>query len=74
MNAQSDEEQEAQINTLYRAKDICFLNNLKTVQYTSITEQFKMAQLALAEERKFLMYIGSDEWPSEMNTIQNNLL
>ena len=74
MNAAEPIEVRAQGNTLHRAKEYCLLNGLKTVQYSVINSQFKMALLALEEERKFLDYIGSDEWPPQMSTIRNNML
>ncbi len=74
MTAKTPAEQKAQIYTLYRAKEYCLLNALKTVQYTIINQQFKMALLAISEEKKFLKYLGSDEWPVGMETTKDNLL
>jgi len=74
MTAETSDELKAQLYTLYRAKDYCLLNGLKTVQYTTINELFKMALLAISEEKKFLEYLGSDEWPIQMSTIKENLL
>ncbi len=74
MNASSDTEVEAQCNTLHRAKEHFLLNGLKTIQYQLINHQFKMAMSALDEEKKFLKYLGSTEWPSQMISIRRNLL
>jgi len=74
MNASRNIEIMAQCNTLHRAKEFCMLNGLKTVQYTVVNDQYRMALLALSEEEKFLKYHGSKEWPEELQTTTNNLL
>ena len=74
MNASTDDEVRAQKYTLHRAKEHFLLNGLKTVQYKTINEQFKMSMLAISEEKKFLAYIDCSEWPSPMTKIRHNLL
>lgn len=73
MNAKSKEEVRAQVNTLYRAKEECFLNSFKAVQHTSISRHYKMALLAIKEEKKFLG-LCSSLWPAEMSVLRHNLL
>ncbi len=65
---------EAQINALHRLKDVCSLNDFTTVQHETVTEQYKLANEALQEEKKFLNYLEMDKWPNGMENIRNNLL
>lgn len=74
MKPATENHAQVQINTLYRAKKICQLNKFRTVQPAEITEQVKMAQFALQEEKKFLHYLGSSKWPDGMDNIRRNLL
>ena len=74
MNASTDDEIEAQLHTLHRAKEYSLLNGLKVVQYTTINDMFKMSMLAISEVKKFQTYLGSTEWPAQMANVKNNLL
>lgn len=74
MNGDSEEHRRTQINTLLRVKQICSMNNFRTVQAAQVTAQFKVALLALREESEFLKYLGKNDWPLELRTIQENLL
>ena len=74
MKASTSDELRARVYTLHRAKESFLLNGLKSVQYTTINQQYHMSMLAIAEEKKFSNYFGSDEWPSAMSTVRRNLL
>ncbi len=74
MNAVLDEQEDVQVNCIYRLKHWCESNDFKPVQSKVVGEQFNFSILSLKEEQKFLSLIGYEEWPSHMQTIKENLL
>ncbi len=74
MNHSSEHGVDAQVNTLYRLKNLYSMNGYNCIQSDTVTEQYKIAVEALQEERKFLDYLELDSWPKEMDTVRNNLL
>lgn len=74
MNASGADGELAQVNTLYRVRDMCRLHNFKPVSYKLVGEQFQKAKAALQEARKFEELLETDKWPSEMETTKANLI
>jgi len=74
MNAAEKFGEEAQINTLYRVKELCEMNNYKTVQQDEVSHQSKLAVDAILEEKKFLQYLDCNTWPVGLETVRVNLL
>ena len=74
MNAAEKFGEEAQINTLYRIKELCEMNNYKTVQQDEVSHQSKVAVDAILEEKKFLQYLDCSTWPIGLETVRVNLL
>lgn len=44
MNAKTKQAETAQVNCLYRLRDVCRNNGFKSVQHTNVTKQFLLAQ------------------------------
>lgn len=65
---------DAQVNCLHRMRHWSEMHGYKPVQPRTISEQFDLAVLALAEEQKFLDFITEDKWPQNMETVKENLL
>lgn len=74
MNACGRDGIEAQINTLYRLRDVCKQQKFKPVSHRHTVEQFEKALAAIKEARKFESLLESNEWPSEMIALKKNLL
>ncbi len=74
VNALKDGEEDAQVNTIYRVRHWCELNNYRPVKSCVLNEQYNLSRLALNEEYKFLKYIGAEKWPKNMETTRENLL
>ncbi len=65
----------AQVNTIYRAKDLYQRRNFsKSIQPEEISKQYDLSISAIQEEKKFLNYISPDKWPVEMDVLRHNLL
>lgn len=65
---------EVQFHTIFRIRHICESNNFKPVQSKIIAEQFELAKQAVLEEKKFLDFVGEEEWPDHMDTVKINIL
>ena len=74
MNATEPDGITAQLYTLHRSKFICRENIFKTVKHETVTEQFKVVQFALSEEKTFLHFLDPEPWPKEMENMRTNLL
>lgn len=74
MNAVKDGEEEAQINTIFRARHWSEMNNYRPLKPTMLNNLFNLSKLALDEETKFLSKINANEWPENMETSKENLL
>ncbi len=75
MNAKHKLGEQAQVNTIYRAQDVYRDRKYsKPVQPDEISKQYELSIYALEEEEKFLKFIAPDKWPSEMETLRQNLL
>lgn len=74
INALKDGDEEAQINTIHRARHCCELSDYKRVKSSVLTSQFKLAKLAIDAETIFLKAIGKSEWPANMTVTRDNLL
>lgn len=74
MAAIENNQEDAQVNTIYRIKHWCELHRYKPVQSKVISQQFQLAIWALKEEQKFLNAIDDENWPPNMETARENLL
>lgn len=74
MNAVRENDEEAQINTIYRARHWCEENHFRSVKPTELNALFLCSKRALYEEEKFLKFINQRSWPKNMETTQENLL
>ena len=74
MNAIKDDEEQAQVNTIHRARHWCETNNYRSIKPTVLNAQYQPARLALDEECKFLQLINFEDWPENMETTRENLL
>lgn len=74
MNAKGEGAQDVQISALHRAKDLYIHSSLKAIKADELTSQFKLSNLAHMEQRKFLRFIESKSWPTEMSDLKENLL
>lgn len=74
MNVKTEDDIEAQVNTLFRVRDVCKSIGFRTVQHQDVLKQYKLSVCALQEERKFLSYMSSKQWPPNMEVIRTNLL
>ena len=74
MNANTDTDIQAQVNTILRARTICRNNGFKAVSAKVISSQYTLAKLAQEETIKFLNFIAPDPWPKELNVVRDNLL
>ena len=74
MNAVEENEEEAQVNTIYRCRHWFERNDYRSLRPNILNEQFALAELALQEETKFLNLLGQDEWPLNMEVVKDNLL
>lgn len=74
MNPSSEDDIEAQVNTLYRSREISFNSALLYVRYGDISKQFKISQGALHEEKTCLSYIENYLWPDGMEDLRINHL
>lgn len=74
MNAIKNDEEDAQVNAIFRARHWCEKNEYRPIRPSMLNEQFRFAKMALYEEAKFLVLIDEDEWPKHMETTANNLL
>ena len=73
LNLSTDLEKNTQINTLYRSRDVFILNCLKSIQHSTISQEFTLAKDSRKEKEKCLSYLGSTECPKEMSISRNNL-
>lgn len=74
MKAEEKEGRSVQVNTIYRLREVCKLNNFKPVQHSIVAEQYIKATKALKEARKFETFLESKTWPTDMAAIQTNML
>lgn len=74
MNLKGHDSDEIQICTLHRVKDLYLESSFSTIVPDNLTTQLKFAKLAHKEEQKFMKFLESDSWPSEMQDIRNNML
>lgn len=74
INALKEGDEEAQVNTIYRARHWCEANDYKPVKSTVLSDQFRKAKFALSEEAKFLKLLGKRTWPLNMDATRTNLL
>lgn len=74
LNALKEGDEEAQVNTVHRARHWSESNDYKPLKSETLSAQFTFAKRALAEEKKFLRHLESDKWPNCMLVTRNNLL
>ncbi len=73
MNSKEKDSHLLQINCLHRVKDV-YSETHKTIKSEDLTKQFKYSKMAQNEHDKFLRFIESESWPTEMETLKQNLL
>ena len=74
MNAVMDDNENAQVNTIFRLRHWSELNGFKPVQSSTVSDQFCLSILSLKEEEKFLSILAEKEWPDHMDNTKENLL
>lgn len=74
MNAVKDKKEDAQVNTIFRARHWCEYHDYRSVNPMTLSEQFDLAKQALYEEQKFLALLNQSVWPKNMETTRENLL
>lgn len=74
MNPKTPVQEQAQVNTLYRVRDIFTTNGFRTIQHRDVTKQYLLSMNALKEEEKFLCSIKATEWPQGMEKTRETLL
>ncbi len=74
MSAVNDGLAEAQVNCIYRLRHWSESHEYKSVPTKIVVEQYNFSILALSEEKKFLELLGNDDWPPNMETINENVL
>lgn len=66
MNAYGKDELQAQIYTIHLAQFISLENKFKSISHTTINARFKLANMAIEEQKNVLSFISRDPWPMEM--------
>lgn len=74
MNADTEFEIQAQVNTIHRAKEEFEPTGFKPVQHSFISKHFRLSLLAMKEEQKILKFTSLDSWPRGMKIVKENLL
>jgi len=74
MKAEGELGVQAQINALYRVRDLCRENGYKAAPFRTVAQQFQKARAALMEAKKFETLLESSTWPEEMEAVRLNLL
>lgn len=72
MNANGLDGESAQINSLWRIREIARSSGYGPTKPSVLTEQFLAASAALQEIRKFEKLMESSIWPSEMEVMKKN--
>lgn len=74
MNASGEDEERAQLLTIFRARDVCQDNMFKPVRHDMISKLFQLSLDAIKEEKKFMVFLSPSNWPEEMAILRSNLL
>lgn len=74
MNPELEIYYDAQVNCIYRVKNLCKINRFRTVQHSDITSQYHDAKAAFKEDKKFPNYLDSATWPVGMDTLRRNMI
>jgi len=74
MKNEGQDTDEVRVNVLRRLQKISREKNFLPCTKHNVTEQFKMASLAVVEARKFEVLIGSTVWPTGLLTLKEKLL
>lgn len=70
MNAKGADGQRAQVDTIYKHRDLSQQRMFKSVKHDDISRFCKLSLLAIEEQRKFQLFLDKDPWPKEMETLR----